>query len=285
MKENYLMAMLLAGFVCTIQAENLTGPSGYTLLNPTPDSQLREWYTDHAGASPYTIDAGHFVADVGFSYLYARVSSGPVTVTENGWAIGATRIKAGLLDNLEFSISILPYETVTVDAGGPRQTISGSGDLSTDLRWNLWGNDGGATAFAVSGGVTFPTGTGDFSDDSYSGGISAEFAAHLPYDFMLQIDSGVGFADFSTTGTASQFEASFGNSISIHHAIVKDVTGYCAFSAGVSTVADSDWAGTIRVGLDYRVKKNVELYVGDDFFVQPFEQDVFTPFAGVAVRF
>src|SRR6185369_298010 len=279
MKKNGLMAMLLASVVWSGRAENAVDKSEYTLINPTPKDLMREWYTDHSGNSPYTIDAGHFAADVGFSYFYDQYTTGPFTVTETGWAIGGTRVKVGLLDNLDVSASIVPYQTITMSAGGLRQTASGSGNLSTALKWNLWGNDGGTTALAISGGVTFPTGTGDFSDDLYTGFVGAEFAAHLPYGFMLQIDNSIGLADFSTTTNGpSRFEAAFGNFISVSHAIVNDVTAYCAFTTSVSTVAGSDWLGTIVVGVDYRVKENIELYIGDAFYVQPLDEHAFAPF-------
>ncbi|HZQ48404.1 MAG TPA: hypothetical protein VFC07_15410, partial [Verrucomicrobiae bacterium] len=98
-----------------MQAEDLTdaGKSQYTLLNPTPPQLMRDWYTDHAGVSPYTIDAGHYEADitaVSYGYHHRNPANGLLTV--EAWSIGTTVIKAGLLNNLDAEVTIRPYERV-----------------------------------------------------------------------------------------------------------------------------------------------------------------------------
>ena len=72
--------MAFSGSVLTLSAENppLPDKSHYTVLNPTPDTELRELSADRPDKtdSPLTVDAGHFQLEIdfgGFSTPGAKV--------------------------------------------------------------------------------------------------------------------------------------------------------------------------------------------------------------------
>jgi len=195
------------------------------------------------------------------------------------------QLKAGLLNNLDAEATLMPYETDTSTYTGPfssRETASGFGDLVSGLKWNLWGNDGGRTAMAVSGMVEFPTGTGILSSHQVEGGPGAEFAAQLPDAFELRIVSSCNFCE---NAVLKQREVSFGNLISLTHCIVGPLEGYCPFDTHVQTESGSEWAGVVRIGANYRLTKGTEFFIGNDFGVTGTYYSDYHPFIGAAVRF
>jgi hypothetical protein len=73
MKRMAFSLLLGVSFLISAHAADTTAEdkSQYTLFNPTPSELMRAWRTDRAGASPYTIDAGHFEVDLtvlGYGY-------------------------------------------------------------------------------------------------------------------------------------------------------------------------------------------------------------------------
>src|SRR6266567_4693909 len=219
----------LSALASTSNGADSTQPANtqFTLFNPTPRTSLRDWHTDHAGLSPYTTDAGHFEADleaISYSTLERDfVTFGPfgpaqIKTSTESWLAGVVQLKAGLINSLDFELVTPGYRTITGKARSPdgsggtatsQNTIDGFTDLSARLKLNLWGNDTGTTALALSGGVVFPTATHDFAHDNYSGGPGLEFAAKLPYEFEMRINCISGFYE------ANELEASVQNLISI----------------------------------------------------------------------
>jgi len=292
-----VFSVLAAAFLTSAGADESSAADNthYTLFNPTPADSLRVWRTDHAGVVPYTIDSGHLEVDVtALSYGNDDELVGYVFINGAGlvelrqklesWRYGFTQIKIGLLKNLDAEVMIEPFQTVTatVEAGTFRpfrRTESGFGDLSARLKLNVWGDDGGKTALSVSGNATFPTANDRIGGGRYAAGPSLEFAAQLPGDFELRINSGASIFE----DARDDIQSTFANLISLSHPIVGDLEGYCAFDTAVFT-SETVWVGQIRVGLNFRVARNVELYAGSSFGVTDNAMD-YQPFLGVAARF
>jgi hypothetical protein len=164
-----------------------------------------------------------------------------------------------------------------------RETVSGFGDVVSRLKLNVWGNDGGRIALSISGDVKYPTakhGIGELGNGQFEGGPAVQFAAQLPWDFELRINSAVNFFE----DPSDDRQASFGNAISLSHCIADKLEGYCVFGTSISTITDAEWVGSVKVGLNYRVAGNVELYLGNSFGVTDNAFD-YGPFVGVAARF
>lgn len=296
MKRIILFSVLVGAFLRSSRGDETSGgdKSYYTLFNPTPTDSLRAWRTDHSGVVPYTIDAGHLEVDVtALAYGHDDELVGFVFISGAGlvelrqkleaWRYGFTQIKIGLLKNLDAEVMIEPYQTITatVDAESFRpfrRTVSGFGDLSSRVKVNVWGNDSGKTALSISGNATFPTANARVGGGRYAAGPSLEFAAKLPGDFELRINSGASISE----DARDDIQSTFGNLISLSHPIVGALEEYCAFSTVAFT--EGDWQGEIKVGLNYRLTSNVEIYAGSSFGVTDNAMD-YQPFLGVAARF
>jgi len=297
MKWNIFLALVVASFSNSGRGDEpgAGDKSHYTLFNPTPTDSLRTWRTDHAGVVPYTIDAGHLEVDVtAISYGHDDQVVGFVFLSGIGlvelrqkleiWRYGFTQLRIGLLNNLDAEVMIEPYQTITATLQAQsfrpfRRTHSGFGDLSSRVKLNVWGNDGGKTALSISGNATFPTANARVGGGGYGAGPSLEFAAQLPGDFELRINSGASISE----DDRNKIQSTFGNLISLSHPIVGCLEEYCAFNTAVFT-SGTIWVGEIRVGLNYRFARNFELYAGSAFGVTDNAMD-YQPFAGLVARF
>jgi hypothetical protein len=116
----------------------------YNLFNPTPRALMREMSTDRPDKteSAYTVDAGHFQfeADV-VSFGVDRWNADGERVF--GVNVANVNLKAGLYYNVDLQLVVENYVYEQVRADGATVRKSGFGDLTTRLKVNLWGNDGG----------------------------------------------------------------------------------------------------------------------------------------------
>jgi Putative MetA-pathway of phenol degradation len=290
-KSALCFLVLTTAAIPNVRANDSTNvdKSQYTLLNPTPEDAMRYWYTDHAGQSPYTIDAGHFEANLtALQYGYYHRSQASFGETAQQYAIGETEIKVGLLNDLDFELSIVPYDIFTdqTHSGAVEHGIRRTGveDLETRVKWNLWGNDAGASSLAVGGLVEWPTGTGSVGREQFEGGVFVDFQAHLPSSFEFRIHANaLSIADYDSNNNLKR-EYSFQNEISLSHPIIDSLEGYVIFNTYAFTTPDRDWDGTIGAGLNYRIKKNMELFAGMGFGVNGTAYG-YNPFFGVSARF
>jgi len=148
----------------------LVDKSGYTLFNPTPRELWRELAPDRPDAteSPLTVDAGAWVVEA--SYLDWRRNNGDETTT-----VMSTNVKVGLTNSADLQFVFDSYAWEDFAAGGGAE---GFGDVQLRLKQNLWGNDGGETAFAIFPFVKIPTGTA-LSNGEVEGGLILPFGMDL----------------------------------------------------------------------------------------------------------
>lgn len=131
--------------------------------------RLRPLEADRPDAteSPRTVDAGHF--QIESSVLgYSRDKNDGVKW--DAWVWGETNLKYGLNERMDLQLLIAPFVYEKTRQGGATEVNEGFGDLTMRLKWNLWGNDEGATAMAVFPYVKIPTGT-EVSNDKWEGGV------------------------------------------------------------------------------------------------------------------
>jgi hypothetical protein len=137
-----------------------TNKNDYALFEPTPVEQMREMTTDSLGATetPYTVDAGHFQIELTLlRYAYDREQFAGETVKTESWAIAPFLLKAGLMNTVDVEMMMEPYEIIRERGETNSGTFRGFGDVTLRVKANLWGNDEGATAFALVPYVTLPT--------------------------------------------------------------------------------------------------------------------------------
>ena len=256
--------------------------SGCTLFTPVPESLLRELTPDRPDKteSPYTVDAGHFQLEMDFAnYTYAR-SDGTTT---KAWNVAPVNLKVGLLNQVDLQFVFDNYLHVRTEdrVAGTSVTQSGVGDFTTRLKVNLWGDDGGRTAFALLPFVKFPTSTDNLGNNVVEGGIVFPLAVKLPHGFDLGLETAVSFL---RDDNDSSYHEYFINSVTLDHVLIGKLNGYLEFFSDINTVSHAGWVGTVDTGLEFLVTENIQLDCGCNFGVTRAADD-FNPFVGITVRF
>jgi hypothetical protein len=247
-----------------------------------PDAGLRELSPDRPDKteSPYTVDAGHFQLEMDFANYTCHNSDG---TTAKAWNVAPFNVKAGLFNNVDVQFVFDDYEHVRTGdrSAGTSTTQSGIGDFTTRLKINLWGDDGGKTAFALLPFVKFPTSTDGLGNNAVEGGVIFPLAVKLPADFDLGMETA---ASCLRDNRDNNFHADFINSITLDHGIIGKLSGYLEFFSDISTDSHAGWVGTVDAGLEFLVTENIQLDCGCNFGVTC-AADNFNPFAGITIRF
>jgi len=255
--------------------------SGYSLIDPTPDSMLRDFDTDRPDKtnSPHTLDAGRIQIETGVLGYTRNEDSG--IRTEN-WTWADTTLRIGLTEWAEMQLEIPFYQSNSATDPVSRETArsSGTGDLSVYVKTNFWGNDTGDTAGGMEFFVKFPTANHGLSNGKTEGGALFLFDTKLPGDFDCGINNGVGISANDQGG----YMADIINSISVSHLISGPLSGYVEFFSSIPTQHSGDWEGTVDVGLLLMIGKNLQLDAGLNLGVTHGADDL-QPFLGVSNRF
>lgn len=258
--------------------------SHYNLFHPTPRDQMREMSTDRPDQteSAYTVDAGHFQVEMDLaSAVFDRDRSGGGDVRTTGWGT-SLNLKAGLLNNVDIQFVLDPYVQTRIEdnTSGTQDTASGFGEFQTRLKVNLWGNDGGTTAFAMMPFVKWPLAESSLRNGKLEGGAIFILGCELPAGWGSAVMTEFDFVANSTGG----YDTEFVNSITFSHDIVGKLGGYVEFFSVVSPAGNGDWQGQFDVGLTYAVNGNLQLDTGCNFGVTESAPD-FNPFIGLSLRY
>ena len=277
----FLLSLCLAhGSGRAAASEASPDKSAFNLFKPVPENLMRELAPDRPDEteSPYTVDAGHFQIEMDFAnFTYDRGHR----ETVRAWNIAPMNFKAGLLNNVDLQFVLDNYLHVHTENHSIENTRSGFGNLTTRLKINLWGNDGGQTAFALLPYAKFPTSADHLDNNSVEGGVIFPFAVKLPADFELGAETAAGiFRDIHHTNHHEEFVAS----VTLDHAIVGKLGGYQEFFSNFNTESHSTWVGTVDLGLEFLLTKNIQLDSGCNVGVTS-AADTAHAFSGVTIRF
>ena len=242
------LAALQAG---TRSAEAPADKSAYHLFHPVSRELLRDLAPDRPDTteSPITVDAGHFQIESSFfDYGHERRAG----VKEEVFTFGAVNLKAGLLNNVDLQFVFDSYTEVRTRESGRTETVEGFSDLQFRLKINLWGNDGGRTAFAFFPFVKVPTGSA-LSNDYVEGGVILPFAIELNDRFSL----GLMFeTDFVRDEENGGYEAEF-----VHTAVLgvglTDALGAYLEYVGVAGSSHFDYQASLSAGLTFSLSADV----------------------------
>jgi hypothetical protein len=277
--KNLVAAGVAALLAATAPAsgEEERSKSGYTLFNPTPRDLMRPLATDRPDKteSAYSVDAGHLQleADVA-AYLRDEARDDRTRVT--GWAFAVTNIKMGLTNTIDVQLVVETYVREEVSGGS---TVDGFGNLVLRGKFNLWGNDEGATAFALLPFVTFPKAEEGLGSDHVEYGIVLPFNADLPHGFGFGAQMVV---EAVRNETHSGYDAGLGASATLSHALVGELSGFVEiFGAGP---ADGSWEVTFDAGLTYGIGEDIQLDAGVFIGLNRAAPDLVV-FVGVSWRF
>lgn len=265
---------------------NQPDKSAYSIFHPTPKEFMRSLSTDRPDKteSAYTVDAGHFQIEMDLvNYSYDRYNSSGEDVRSQSFRFATVNLKVGLCNNADFQLIVPTYNKARTDdrTVGKVQNRSGFGDLVARTKVNLWGNDGGTTAFALMPFVKLPSNQDDLGNNSVESGIIFPLAVRLPGEWQMGLMTEL---DFNRDESGDGHHAEFVNSITFSHQLFGDLGGYVEFFSAVSAESGADWIGTADVGLVYALAENVQLDAGINFGITRAADD-FNPFVGITFRF
>jgi hypothetical protein len=237
--------------------------SGYSLLNPTPDAQMRAFATDRPpkANTAYTVDAGHFQIEsdlVSYSYSnFAGANTRSYEALDPVWKLGLTNWA-----DLELQFNGYQYQASHNDAASTLLARgAGFGDVILRTKINMFGNDSGNAALAVIPYVKLPSATSVISNGAVEAGAIAPLVLTLPKDFSLIL-----MTEFDALKDANDNlrHANFADLINLSHPVpgIDGLTAYVELYGSKGTDAATPPLYSADMALSYLVTKTVQLDIG-----------------------
>lgn len=291
--KNPLRFLLLAATSLAIPSGRAAAPAapapakdGYTLFNPTPAAQLRDLSTDRPDQteSPYTVDAGHFQLEMDFvNYTRDRDTSGGGDVRSRVWSLAPVNLKLGLLNNVDLQLMLDTYVHAKAEDRIARITekASGFGDITTRLKVNLWGNDGGTTALGLMPFVKWPLSASSLRNGKTEGGLIVPLAVELPMGWGMGLMTEL---DFVRNDRNTGYDREWVNSVTFSRDLTEKIGAYVEFFTVTGSARGFKWQGQFDLGVTYALERNVQLDAGCNFGVTKSAPD-YQPFVGISFRY
>lgn len=281
-------AVLLAAASTLIPAARAADVStaekaAYSFFKRTPESMLRDLSTDRPDLteSPYSVDAGWWQLEMdAANFTRDHDTAGGADVKTTALSVTTINLKAGLTNRIDLQTVLAPYtrERTHDRTAGTRERISGFGDITSRLKINLWGNDGGSTAFALMPFVKWPTARRGMGNKYVEGGLIAPLAVELPAGWGMGVMTEL---DIVRSATKNRYDFESFNTITFARDISEYVGGFFEFTHTARRGPD---AATFDCGLTFGVTKHVQLDVGLNVGLTRATDDL-SLFSGLAVRF
>jgi len=249
----------------------------YTIFNPVPREKMRDMSTDRPDIteSPQSVDAGHFQIETDLFKTSSNKSDGIKSVENN---YNLANLKLGLSKNIDLQLVVASLvNTYEKDISGNKiNNNNGFGDLTLRLKYNLWGNDGGKTAFAMMPYVNFPTS----KDNEYvEPGIVFPFSLDLGNDFSFGTQAEF---DLLKSQTKSGYHASILQSVVLGKELTKSLEmfaeSYYNYDFEVQQMQVS-----VNGGFGYSITPNVKFDIGFNIGVTKNTDKVY--FIGFSFRY
>jgi hypothetical protein len=228
----------------------------YNLFNPVPKEKMRDMSTDRPDIteSPNSVDAGHFQIETDL-FKTTRNKTNGITAVENNFNLA--NLKLGLSKNIDLQLVVGSYVN-SYEKGfdnAKANEESGFGDLTLRLKYNLWGNDAGKTAFAMMPYFNFPTS----KDNNYTeAGIVFPFSVELGNEFSLGTQ--VQF-DLLKSTTKSGYHGSMLQSLVIGKELTDKLETF-AESYYVFDFEEKKAQVSVNGGFGYSVTPNLKFDIG-----------------------
>lgn len=273
------------GLIVAGESSPLLDKSNYSVLNPTPDAELRELSADRPDKtdSPFTVDAGHFQLEMDFgNFSYRKSNSEQGQLVSREYQIAPMNLKVGLLNNLDVQLELAPWEWERVEnqSSGAVEKHAGFGDITPRVKINLIGNDGGVFALALIPFLTVPTAQDHLGNPALGGGLGIPYALDVPgWDIGFQHS-----IVLNRDGNGRAYHSEVSNSASVGHAVIGRLSYFVEFFSNVSTEHGVGWVGTVDTWVTYRISKNVRFDGGVYLGVTP-TADASHPWIGMTWRY
>jgi hypothetical protein len=274
-------ALLPLGLALSTAAQDADSPSSrpidkgqFSIVNPTPRKHLREMSTDRPDVteSAYSVDAGHFQAELSFLQYSRDSADGGV----DQFAVMPMNLKLGLLNQVDLQLVIDPYVRVETDD----ETIDGFGDLQVRTKVNLWGNDSGPTALALMPFIQFPTAPEELGSEHVEGGLIVPFAAELPAGWSLGL---MAELDVVRDEANDGYGVELLHTVAFGHDIAGPLAGYVEYIGVAPHRTGAGYQAAIGFGLTYGISEDVQLDGGANVGISRDADDVVV-FAGMSFR-
>ena len=147
--------------------------SGYTLLNPTPDDEMRKFAPDRPtkGFSVRTIDAGHVEVEMDtFNETYSKY----LGIATRSIQAFDPNVRIGITNWAEFDIQfngLQSSRSLDSESGAIAARGSGFGDVVLRTKMNLFGNDDGPVGLALIPYIKLPSSAPVISNGAVEGGL------------------------------------------------------------------------------------------------------------------
>lgn len=241
-----------------------------------PAPKLRELSTDRPDAteSPFTVDAGHVQLEMDAA-TYTRNRLDGVRTTEFQFA--PLNLRYGVTPDAEVGIFLTPHVEATERVrGGAKTRVRGIGDTTLRAKFNLWGNEGGPSAFGVMVDVKVPTAANGLGNDK------VESALTLPYAFELGAGwEGAAMTSFENAITGRGRRGVWVNTITFGHDLAENLGGFVELT---SSAGDGAHVATFNFGVTRKLSARTQLDAGAYVGISRTAPDL-TVFLGLARKF
>lgn len=249
---------------------------------PASTSAMREFDTDRPDKteSPHTVDAGHVQIELDLATFTTDRDGTLRTRTLN---VAPVNLKLGIAPNTDIQIVVDNYVHQRVEdrKTGARQSAGGFGDVTVRLKHNLWGNDGGTTAFALMPFVKLPTSTNGIGNAHVEGGVIAPLAIELSGGLGLGLMTEV---DLLRNAADTGYAATFINSATLSGDIAEGVGLYGEVYTEIASERDSRLVATFDTGLTFAIGDDAQFDLGANIGVTDAADDLMV-FVGFSRRF
>ena len=210
---------------------------------------MRDMSTDRPDQteSPYTVDAGHVQVELDvINGAWDHDRENGQDRIDQALVFGNVNLKMGLTNtmDLQWVLGLLSTSRTEDRIADTTTSASGVGELTTRLKINFWGNDGGDDAFAIMPYVKWPLPASDLRNGH------TEFGVILPYSMALSETLGLGVmaqvdyvntegeamqTQYFTTATLGQsFSDDFGAYIELASRFIPDAESQVQLDGGVT---------------------------------------------------
>jgi hypothetical protein len=279
----------------------------YTIFQPTPGPLRREFITDRPDKTinPVTVDAGTVQLETDlvtatFDRRQPRQLSAPGQKPRTGtggfvrqqpftpgdkddYVFLLTNIRIGWTNNIESQVFLRPFQQLITPAVGGLAPIDrfGFGDIRVLLKENLWGNEGGPTAFSLVQYLDIPAGQSDLSTGVLEGGTTGAFLIRLPGKTYIGLESGL---EWRQDIAEDRYHLEVPASASLGYAFTKELSAKAEFASVFSAEPGAQWVGVISLGVLYGGADDIQVDAGINIGVTPAAND-WNPFLGLSKRF
>ncbi|RYU87855.1 transporter [Mucilaginibacter terrigena] len=275
----FTISLLLISLLTTFAyAQTDTARHKYSLFNPVPKDKMKDMETDRPDVteSAYTVEAGHFQVETDL-FKHTRNSSDGVNTIQNDYNLA--NYKLGLTQKMDIQLVMPTYVNITtrdLKTGKIIDKTGGFDDISVRLKYNLWGNDGGKTAFALLPFIKLPTSS--FANNGLQGGLTLPFALKINdnWSFGTQVSVSVAKEDDDNYHGEYLYSFTFGRLISKRlDCFIEAYANYNAYSKITDTYANG--------GLIFSVTDNLNIDTGLNYGLSKTADKVY--FVGLSFRY